>query len=105
MIVKFTHENKESRQDHLDSCVYAYNTSKHESSKCTPFELDNLCCLWTFLEPKIAPKTSDVIDISVMEQRHQIWQDIAKDNILTAQARQKEQYDRKHHAPECLQSY
>ena len=39
MLVKFIGEKKESWEDYLDSCVYAYNTAKHESSLYTPFEL------------------------------------------------------------------
>ena len=38
MLVKYI-ESKESWQDYLDTCVYAYNTSHHDSSKFTPFEL------------------------------------------------------------------
>ena len=30
---------KEQWEDYLDTCIYAYNTSKHESSKYTPFEV------------------------------------------------------------------
>ena len=29
---------KESWQDYLDACVYAYNTSRHDSTQFTPFE-------------------------------------------------------------------
>lgn len=39
MLVKFINEKKESWEDYLDTCVYAYNTAWHESSKFTPFEL------------------------------------------------------------------
>ena len=39
MIVKFIKENKESWDEFLDTCVFAYNTAEHESSKFTPFEL------------------------------------------------------------------
>ena len=38
MVVKFIDQKKEHWEDHLDTCIYAYNTSKHESSKYTPFE-------------------------------------------------------------------
>ena len=33
------HKRKEQWEDYLDTCIYAYNTSKHESSKYTPFEV------------------------------------------------------------------
>ena len=39
MLVKFIVSKKESWQDYLDTCVYAYITSRHDSSKFTPFEL------------------------------------------------------------------
>ena len=39
MITKFIQSKKNLWEDYLDSCVYAYNTSKHESSKFTPYEL------------------------------------------------------------------
>ena len=39
MLVKFIGEKKESWEDYLDTCIYAYNTARHESSKFTPFEL------------------------------------------------------------------
>ena len=37
MLVKFVDEKKERWEDFLSMCVYAYNTSKHESSKYCPF--------------------------------------------------------------------
>ena len=39
MLVKFIDKKKEDWEDYLDTCVYAYNTSKHESSTFTPFEV------------------------------------------------------------------
>ena len=39
MLVKFVDEKKETWEDYLDTCIYAYNTSRHESSLFTPFEL------------------------------------------------------------------
>ena len=39
MLIKFIDKKKESWEDYLDTCVYAYNTSKHESSKYTLFEV------------------------------------------------------------------
>ena len=39
MLVKFIDNKKEQWEDYLDTCIYAYNTSKHESSKYTPFEV------------------------------------------------------------------
>ena len=39
MLVKFIDSKKESWEDYLDTCVYAYNSAKHESSKFSPFEV------------------------------------------------------------------
>ena len=39
MIVKFTATKKDQWDDFLDTCVFAYNTAKHESTLCSPFEL------------------------------------------------------------------
>uniref|UniRef100_A0A1X7VTW9 Integrase catalytic domain-containing protein n=1 Tax=Amphimedon queenslandica TaxID=400682 RepID=A0A1X7VTW9_AMPQE len=39
MIVKFTSDRKDQWDDFLDTCVYSYNTAKHESTNYTPFEL------------------------------------------------------------------
>ena len=39
MLVKFTHDRKDEWDLFLETCVFTYNTSKHESSLHTPFEL------------------------------------------------------------------
>ena len=39
MLVKFCHDSKTNWDDHLDTCTFAYNTSKHDSTKYCPFEL------------------------------------------------------------------
>ncbi len=38
MLVKVTQDIKEHWDQYLDTCVYAYNTSRHKSTKFTPFE-------------------------------------------------------------------
>ena len=38
MLVKFTHDRKEEWDVFLDTCVFAYNTAKHESTLFSPFE-------------------------------------------------------------------
>jgi len=32
-------KKKETWEDNIDTCTYAYNTAQHESTKFTPFEL------------------------------------------------------------------
>ena len=39
MIVKYVSSRKEIWDEYLDTCVFAYNTSRHESSLHTPFEV------------------------------------------------------------------
>ena len=39
MPVKFAASKREKRDEYLDMCVFAYNTSRHESTCFTPFEL------------------------------------------------------------------
>lgn len=39
MLVKFTGTKKDTWDEHLDSCVFAYNTSRQESTNYSPFEV------------------------------------------------------------------
>ena len=39
MLIKFIDSKKESWKDYLGTCIYAYNSVKHESSKFSPFEV------------------------------------------------------------------
>ena len=39
MLVKFANENKEIWDENQGHCVFAYNTSRHESSLFSPFEV------------------------------------------------------------------
>ncbi|XP_065890009.1 uncharacterized protein [Dysidea avara] len=106
MLVKFVNEKKELWEDYLDTCVFAYNTSKHESSKYCPFAV--MFGRQALLPVEIQyPKEEDIVqhldrNDEVIEQ-HFIHQtkvaQIVKENILTAQKRQKQVYDRKHHNP------
>ena len=107
MLAKFI-DKQESWEDYLDTCVYAYNTSKHESSKHTPFEVmfGRRAVLPVTVDLNVAkhrcePLVQEVESIadevleSRMEERQARLESI-KANILIAQQNQKEQYDRKH---------
>jgi len=116
MLVKFVKEKKELWDTYLDTCVIAYNTSQHESTHFTPFEL-------TFRRKAVLPidlkmrkntaedalalcqNDSDVpadnMD-KMMENRRNMLEK-AKANIKRAQERQKEHYDRKHAHPDAFQ--
>ena len=39
MLTKFIEGKKNAWEDYLDTCVYAYNTAVHESSRFSPYEL------------------------------------------------------------------
>ncbi len=113
MLVKFVDTKKDSWQDYLESCVYAYNTSKHESTKHSPFEVMFSRKGVLPVDMINVPNCSDELqlsyseDISFFQSEHaehrRIQLEAVKKNILKAQAKQKEQYDRKHHKPEVFQ--
>ena len=106
MLVKFVIEKKELWEDYLDTCVFAYNTSKHESSKYCPFSV--MFGRQALLPVEIqSPKKQDIVkhlndNDEVIEQHFMLQTKVAqtvKENILAAQRRQKRAYDRKHHNP------
>ena len=115
MLVKFVSEKKENWDEYLDTCVYAYNTSVHESTSFSPFEImygrravlpidiemDEI--RHTIIYKNCDVKESDTTSImaSLTEQRLEILQ-IAKENIQKAQKRQKSTYDRKHSSPNAF---
>ena len=92
--------------------IYAYNTSRHESSLFTPFEL-------MFGRQALLPVAlnsghngagaeevlecggdAEALDNRQTAQRKKLEK--AKANIVSAQQKQKEVYDRKHHQPEVF---
>ena len=108
MIVKFIDKRKEQWEDYLDTCIYAYNTSKHESSKYTPFEVmfGRQAVLPVDIskplneQPEMKEFDDNQIDLVMEERRERL--EIVKENIVNAQRKQKEQYDRKHSKPEVF---
>ena len=107
MTVKFIDTKKEQWEDYLDTCIYAYNTSKHESSKYTPFEVmfGRRAVLPVDIsrkpldeQPEMKEFDDNFIDLEMEERRE--WLEIVKENILNAQKKQKEEYDIKHSKPE-----
>eukprot|EP00731_Ephydatia_muelleri_P033592 Em0033g8a len=94
---------------YLDTCAFAYNTSRHDSTKYTPFMLmfgrratlpidvelerqcsEDLCKTYWELEEHPYP--------AVFSEHARILEE-AKGNIIAAQLRQKEAYDKKHCKP------
>ena len=105
MLVKFIESKKETWQDYLDTCVYAYNTSRHDSSKFTPFEL--MFGRQAVLPVDIRSDASKIEDVNEvfecdedavqkMEAARKSTLEQAKKNIVAAQQKQKEIYDKKH---------
>ena len=43
MLRKYIQAKKEKWEDYLDTCLFAYNTSTHDSTKYTPFEIMFSC--------------------------------------------------------------
>ena len=108
MLVKFIDKKKESWEDYLDTCVYAYNTSKHESSKYSPFEVMFGRQAVLPVDLNVAKRCSEPLQMESIDdellqsqiERIQARLESVKANILKAQQKQKEQYDRKHCKPE-----
>lgn len=110
MLIKFVHKKKEVWDEFLDTCVYAYNTSAHESSGFSPFELmfgrkailpiDIDSCkkdsklLLDHLDEEADSEAIQHITTVRLEKLNQ-----AQENIKKAQRKQKEQYDKKHAQP------
>ena len=111
MLVKFVHSRKTAWGSFLDTCVFAYNTSRHESTRFKPFELmfNRQATLPIDIEfRKALPEevsreyhNLEEPDMAKLEEERARRLDEAKQNILKAQQKQKETYDRKHAKPEC----
>ena len=107
MLVKLVTNKRDEWDEYIDSCVYAYNTVEHESTKYTPFELmfgrkailaididiDNRDC--NDLAAEFDEVEDDDAIQAITENRIIILQQ-AKANIERAQKKQKLLYDRKH---------
>ena len=110
MLVKFVSTKKEAWSAYLDTCVFAYNTSHHESTKFTPFELmfRRKATLPIDLElQKASPEevcqkfhTLDEPNTSAILIEHAQRLETAKQNITTEA---EENYDQKHAKPEQFQ--
>ena len=117
MLTKFIQGKKDDWEDFLPTCLYAYNTSRHESTGFTPFQL-------MFARPPFLPIDIDVDKMSAEEvllhwaeaadmspaaeeerlKRHHQLVDLAKEKITIAQEKQKHYYDLKHATPSSYSS-
>ena len=113
MLAKFVNSKKTQWSSFLDTCVFAYNTSRHDSTRFTPFELmfGRCATLPVDLEVQPALPEEEVDNFCNMhelnlthlrEERAQRLEE-AKANIVAAQVKQKAQYDRKHAKAELFQ--
>ncbi|KAL5515870.1 hypothetical protein EMCRGX_G001111 [Ephydatia muelleri] len=110
MIVKYAESKKELWDEYVDSCVFAYNTSSHESSLLSPFEVmfgrkAVIPIELSYLKPggKLLGEYLTLSDqagsISELKKHRLRMLEIVIENISTAQAKQKLTYDRKHARP------
>lgn len=113
MLVKLS-KDQLSWDKHLDACTFAYNTSRQDSTKFTPFELmfgrkavlpvelqisqvDPESALNDFQAAAELQSNSTALE-KLIEARSLIIEN-AKENITAAQKKQKKHYDRKHATP------
>ena len=110
MFVKYVQDKKQDWEDYISTCVYAYNTSKHESSKFCPFTVmfgrSAVLPIDLKLSSDVATSPKADQNTDAMIEENQIYREKmmekVKANIVAAQSRQKEQYDRKHHDREIF---
>ena len=95
----------------MDTCVYAYNASKHESARFSPLDIMFGCLavlpihLQTHCEEKkifVIERNHADIEEHFEDQKKVL--DTAKADILPAQKRQKEEYDHKHSNPDVFKN-
>ena len=97
--MKLVGEKKAEWDEHIDSCVYAYNTSSHESTLYPPFQLmlGRTARLPIDVEMEeeapedmlLSVDENNTRDVDILTQRRQQDLQKAKDNILAAQDKLK----------------
>ena len=113
MVAKYV-QCKKNWDEHLDTCVFAYNTSCHESTTCTPFILmfgrrpylpGDINVSKSSPEENLQEwkkETSFSNNVADMTEKRQSILMAAKIKIRNAQKKQKFYYDRKHCKPGCF---
>ena len=110
MLGKFVQNDKDNWDTLLDTCVFAYNTSCHESTRYTPFEVmfgrkATLPIDIDVEKPEVLQSDSVIPTESVdvlTNIRITLLKEV-KNNISQAQQKQKEAYDRKHANPSTFE--
>ena len=105
MLVKYVDQKKERWEEFLDTCVFAYNTAKHDSSQFSPFELMFSRKAVLPIDINTEAKNVEMVldDFNKAEDksadgraaRTKLLEE-AKANIVKAQKKQKEYYDKRH---------
>lgn len=114
MLSKYIQERRNRWDEFLDTSVYAYNTSSHESTRFTPFELMfgrkavlpiDIDVLGKEAEEKVRSCLEELSTSAAMRlterRRHLLEQ--AKINILKAQEKQKRDYDLRRANPKAYE--
>ena len=109
MLIKYVDTKKNLWAQFLDTCIFAYNTSAHESTKFSPFEL--MFGRKAVLPIDINMGSSDPAAVleefnrcqelfpSNIQEEAELKNTVLEEanaNIAAAQLRQKEHYDRKY---------
>ena len=114
MLAKYAQPKKNQWSSFLDTCVFSYITSKHDSSRFTPFQLlfGQCATLPIDLDVRAALPEEEASrflgmqepdQVKLAEEKEQLLEE-AKTNIIVAQARQKAVYDKKHAQPDRFQN-
>ena len=109
MLAKYVSSKKEQWSYYIDSCVFAYNTSRQEATKHTPFSLmfgrqPNLPVDIEMQSESVEELVKNYDEMVEPDEREKLkkhmstLQEVAK-NIKVAQVKYKKQYDRKHAKP------
>ena len=95
----------------MECCLFAYNASKHEPSKFTPFEvtfghqavltIDVHYCTNTASLVHDKQLDDDEVEVRMLHQKKVL--EVVLMNIAAAQTRHKVQYDRKHYNPDVFE--
>ena len=112
MLVKYCYKKKEEWATYLDNCVFAYNTSRHESSGFTPFQLMFNRQATLPIDINVRKASSEEVAVKYanlqdpdQDELQRIWTaqlDTAKANIKKAQEKQKLAFDKKHSNPDLF---
>ena len=109
MLIKYIQGLKDEWEEYLDTCLFAYNTSQHQSTTFTPFQLlfgCQACLPVDITSQKATPEKvlenwmqsgkMTTVDIENLSTRRQELVKVAKTKIKLVQEKQKHYYDIKH---------